>query len=285
MNVRVVVLSLLLICAAQAQDAALPRADAIFIHGNIYTGVVDKAAFNAIKRAQAVAVRGDRIQAVGENAEILKLKGPNTKVIDLGGKFVMPGFNDAHAHLSQGGFQALHVDLVGTKSLDEFRERIRTNVASAAPGAWILGGGWDETLWPVKTVPTRWDIDEVTTNHPVFLQRVDGHVAVANTRALQLASVTLASKQPEGGKIDRDQNGQPTGILRETARDAVTAVIPKPNHDKRRAAIEAALADASEWGVTSAQDGSSWDDFLIYEELQKEGKLTARIYEWLPFDA
>ena len=111
------------------------------------------------------------------------------------------------------------------------------------------------------------------------------HVAVANTRALQLASVTLASKAA-GGRQDRPRsNGQPTGILRETARDAVTAVIPKPNHDKRRAAIEAALADAAESGVTSAQDGSSWDDFLIYEELEKEGKLTARIYEWLPFDA
>jgi len=285
MNVRVVVLSLLLICAAQAQDAALPRADAIFIHGNIYTGVVDKAAFNAIKRAQAVAVRGDRIQAVGENAEILKLKGPNTKVIDLGGKFVMPGFNDAHAHLSQGGFQALHVDLVGTKSLDEFRERIRTNVASAAPGAWILGGGWDENLWPVKTVPTRWDVDEVSAGHPVFLERVDGHIAVANTRALQLASITIASRDPKAGKIDRDANGQPTGILRETARQAITDAIPPPTHDERRSAMQRALAEAARWGVTSVQDNSGdWDDFHVLEEIEKDGTLTARISEWLPFN-
>ena len=285
MNVRVVVLSLLLICAAQAQDAAPPRADAIFIHGNIYTGVVDKAAFNAIKRAQAVAVRGDRIQAVGENAEILKLKGPNTKVIDLGGKFVMPGFTDAHAHLSQGGFQALHVDLVGTKSLDEFRERIRTNVASAAPGAWILGGGWDENLWPVKTVPTRWDVDEVSAGHPVFLERVDGHIAVANTRALQLASITIASRDPKAGKIDRDANGQPTGILRETARQAITDAIPPPTHDERRSAMQRALAEAARWGVTSVQDNSGdWDDFHVLEEIEKDGTLTARISEWLPFN-
>ena len=285
MNVRVVVLSLLLICAAQAQDAAPPRADAIFIHGNIYTGVVDKAAFNAIKRAQAVAVRGDRIQAVGENAEILKLKGPNTKVIDLGGKFVMPGFNAAHAHLSQGGFQALHVDLVGTKSLDEFRERIRTNVASAAPGAWILGGGWDENLWPVKTVPTRWDVDEVSAGHPVFLERVDGHIAVANTRALQLASITIASRDPKAGKIDRDANGQPTGILRETARQAITDAIPPPTHDERRSAMQRALAEAARWGVTSVQDNSGdWDDFHVLEEIEKDGTLTARISEWLPFN-
>ncbi len=285
MNVRVALLSLLLICVAQAQEAAPPRADAIFIHGNIYTGVVDKAAFNAIKRAQAVAVRGDRIQAVGENAEILKLKGPNTQVIELGGKFVMAGFNDAHAHLSEGGFQALHVNLVGTRSLDEFRERIRANVASAAPGAWILGGGWDENLWPVKTVPTRWDVDEVSAGHPVFLERVDGHIAVANTRALQLASITIASRDPKGGKIDRDANGQPTGILRETARQAITDAIPPPTHDERRAAMERALAEAARWGVTSVQDNSGdWDDFHVLEEIEKDGKLTTRISEWLPFN-
>ncbi len=285
MNVRVVVLSLLLTSAAQGQEAAPPRADAIFIHGNIYTGVVDKAAFNAIKRAQAVAVRGDRIQAVGENAEILKLKGPNTQVIDLGGKFVMPGFNDAHAHLSQGGFQALHVNLVGTKSLDEFRERIRANVASAAPGAWILGGGWDENLWPVKTVPTRWDVDEVSAGHPVFLERVDGHIGVANTRALQLASITIASRDPKAGKIDRDTNGQPNGILRETARQAITDAIPPPTHDERRSAMERALAEAARWGVTSVQDNSGdWDDFQVLEQIEIDGKLTARISEWLPFN-
>jgi len=286
MKVKIAALMLCATCLTWAQDAApKPKADAIYVHGNVYTGMPMGASLGGVKREQAIAVRGDRIIAVGSNDEILKLKGPETSVIELGGKFVMPGFNDAHTHLAEGGFEKLTVNLVGAKSLDEFRERIRAKAEKAEPNAWIVGGGWDETLWPVKTVPTRWDIDEVTTNHPVFLQRVDGHVAVANTRALQLASVTLASKQPEGGKIDRDQNGQPTGILRETARDAVTAVIPKPNHDKRRAAIEAALADAAESGVTSAQDGSSWDDFLIYEELEKEGKLTARIYEWLPFDA
>ena len=285
MRVKILALLLCAACATWAQDASpKPKADVIFVHGNVYTGVPLGASLGGVKREQAIAVRGDRIDAVGPNEEILKLKGPDTKVVELGGKFVMPGFNDAHTHLAAGGFEKLTVNLVGVRSLDEFRERIRAKVEKAEPNAWIVGGGWDETLWPVKATPTRWDIDEVTTTHPVFLGRVDGHVAVANTRALQLASVTLASKEPAGGKIDRDANGQPTGILRETARDAVSAVIPKPNHDKRRAAIEAALADAAEWGVTSAQDGSSWDDFLIYEELQKEGKLTLRIYEWLPFD-
>jgi predicted amidohydrolase YtcJ len=285
MKVKILALMLCATGVTWAQDAPpKPKADVIYVHGNVYTGMPMGASLGGVKREQAIAVRADRIDAVGPNEEILKLKGANTVVVELGGKFVMPGFNDAHTHLAAGGFEKLTVNLVGAKSLDEFRERIRAKVEKAEPNAWIVGGGWDETLWPVKATPTRWDIDEVTTTHPVFLERVDGHIAVANTRALQLASVTLASKEPAGGKIDRDANGQPTGILRETARDAVTAVIPKPNHDKRRAAIEAALADASEWGVTSAQDGSSWDDFLIYEELQKEGKLTLRIYEWLPFD-
>ena len=285
MKLKILALMLCATGVTWAQDAPpKPKADVIYVHGNVYTGMPMGASLGGVKREQAIAVRGDRIDAVGPNEEILKLKGPDTVVIELGGKFVMPGFNDAHTHLAAGGFEKLTVNLVGAKSLDEFRERIRAKVEKAEPNAWIVGGGWDETLWPVKATPTRWDIDEVTTTHPVFLERVDGHIAVANTRALQLASVTLASKEPAGGKIDRDANGQPTGILRETARDAVTAVIPKPNHDKRRAAIEAALADAAEWGVTSAQDGSSWDDFLIYEELQKEGKLTLRIYEWLPFD-
>jgi len=267
------------------QPPAKPKADVIFTHGNVYTGVPVMSAFKAIKRAEAIAVRGDRIEAVGENAEILKLKGPDTQIIDLGGHFVMPGFNDAHAHLMDGGFEKMNVNLVGVKSLDEFRERIRAKLNTAAPGDWILGDGWDENLWPVRALPSRWDIDEITTDHPVFLGRVDGHIAVANSRALQLASITIASRDPKGGKIDRDANGQPIGILRETARQAVEDAVPKPTHDKRRQAMELALAEAASWGVTSVQDNSgSWEDFQVLEELEKAGKLTARISEWLPFD-
>jgi predicted amidohydrolase YtcJ len=286
MNMRTALVLSLSLCTAQAQDPpAKPKADLIFVHGNVYTGVADGSSFKSIKRAQAIAVRGDRIEAVGENAEILKLKGADTEVIDLGGKFIMPGFNDAHAHLSEGGSERLNVNLIGVKSLEEFRERIRAKVNAAAPGDWVLGGGWDENLWPVKTVPTRWDVDEVSSDHPVFLQRVDGHIAVANTRALQLASITIASRDPKGGKIDRDSNGQPNGILRETARAAVVNAIPEPTHDKRRQAMESALAEAAQWGVTSVQDNSqSWEDFKILEEIEKDGKLTARISEWLPFD-
>ena len=261
-----------------------PKADIIYVHANVYTSIPANTSFGSILRQEAIAVRADRIQAVGKNVDIEKMKGPQTEVVDLGGHFVMAGFNDAHLHLSGAGLQKLNVDLVGVKSLEEMRERVRARVESAVPGEWILGGGWDETMWPVKVTPNRWDLDEVSSGHPVFLDRVDGHIAVANTRALQLASITLASRDPEGGQIDRDTNGQPTGILRETAVQAVLVVIPKPSHDRRRRGVELALADLAQHGVTSAQDYSTWDDFTIYEELEKEGKLTARISEWLPFD-
>ncbi len=266
-----------------ADEPAKPKADVIFVHGNVYTGVVESSAFKSIRRAEAIAVRGGRIEEVGESADVLKLRGPDTQVIDLGGKFVMPGFNDAHMHLAAAGLQLLDVNLTGVKSIDEFRERLRAKAEAAAPGEWILGGGWDETLWPVKTPPTRFDLDEVASVHPVFLERVDGHSAVANARALQLASITLASRDPKGGKIERDESGQPNGLLRDTAMQAVQDVIPAPTHDKRRQAMESALAELARWGVTSAQDFSSWEDFQVLEEIEKEGTLTARVIEWLTF--
>jgi predicted amidohydrolase YtcJ len=268
-----------------AQNAAPPsKADVIFTHANVYTGAVGVGSLGSTKRAEAIALRDDRILAVGSREDIAKLKGPQTKLIDLGGHFVMPGFNDAHMHLASAGLEKLNVNMVGTKTLDEFRERLRVKVEAAAPGAWVVGEGWDETLWPAKVPPTRWDLDEVSGDHPVFLVRVDGHIAVANTRALQLASVTVASKDPAGGKIDRDEGGTPTGILREKAQGLMRAAMPQPTHEVRRQAIELALADLASHGITSAQDFSSWEDFQVYEELEKEGKLTARISEWLPFD-
>jgi len=262
-----------------------PKADLIFLHANVYTGVPDNTPFASIDREEAIAVRGDRIEAVGKILDLQKLKGPQTQVIDLGGHFVMPGFNDAHLHLEDSGMTKMSVDVTGAKSLDELRERVQKKVGEARAGEWILGSGWDETLWPVKVPPTRWDLDEVADGHPVFLVRIDGHIAVANTRALQLGSITLASRDPQGGHIDRNEAGEPTGILRETAQGAVTNVIPKPTHAQRRQALEVALADLAEHGVTSAQDYSPvWENFQIYEDLEKEGKLTARITEWLPFD-
>jgi predicted amidohydrolase YtcJ len=286
MKLAAVVLLLYSVAMPQAPSKSeTPKADQIFLHGNIYTGVKNSSSFVQVERAQAIAVRGDRILAVGTDADISKLKGPDTQVVDLQGHFVMPGFNDAHVHLAMSGFQKFEVNLDGVKSLDEFRERIKARANTAAAGEWLVGRGWDETLWPVKTTPTRWDVDAVSGDHPVYLDRVDGHIAVANTKALQLAGISVASRDPQGGKIDRDETGTPTGILRETARDAVLAVKPRATHEQRRRALESALNEAAQWGITSVQDNSSWDDFQVYEELEHEGKLPVRISEWLPFDA
>ena len=264
------------------------KADVIFVAGDIFTyplpsGVKDARAVP--QRVQALAVAEGKVMAVGSNADIEKLKGPKTQVIDLGGHFAMPGFNDAHTHLASGGFEKLNVDLVGTKSLDEMKQRIAVRAKAAAPGEWITGRGWDHTKWTEQKTPTRQDIDSVSGDHPAIFNRVDGHIAIANSAALKAAGITAQTPDPHGGKIDRDEQGEPTGILRETAMGAVFNKIPPPTAAQRRRAIELALADAAQWGITSAQDNSDWEDFLTYEQLEKEGKLTLRISEWLPFDA
>jgi predicted amidohydrolase YtcJ len=272
------------------QSSAKPTADSIYIHANIYTGVVGDASFHGAQRAQAMAVRGDKVLAVGSESDVMKLKGQQTNVVDLHGRFVMPGFNDAHMHLTEAGFKKLTVDLTGTRSLQEFQERIRKRLEAAEPLEWIAGSGWDETLWRNSQLPTRSDIDEVTIDHPVFLVRIDGHVAVANTLALKMAHVTLASKDPQGGEIAHDSSGAPNGILRETAQTLVSSLIPRPTPQKQRQAIEAALHDIARSGVTSAQDFSgdtgeeNLANFKILEQIESEGKLTVRISEWLPFD-
>jgi predicted amidohydrolase YtcJ len=287
----VVFLGLTMTSLASAQPQTSP--ETVFINGDVYTGAISilaKGSQNAYagamedKRVQAIAVAGGKITAVGANEEIQKLRGPNTQVVDLHGHFVMPGFNDAHTHLAFAGFAKLNVKLVGTKSLEEMQQRIAARSQTAAPGEWLLGEGWDHTLWASQKLPTRQDLDAVTGDHPAIFSRVDGHIAVANTAALKVAGITAQTADPHGGKIDHDDQGEPTGILRETAQRAVRTKIPKPTPEQRRRGLELALADAAQWGITSVQDLSEWDDFLVFEQLEKEGKLTLRVAEWLPFD-
>jgi predicted amidohydrolase YtcJ len=252
-------------------------ADAIFLNADIYTGAPSPA------HARAIAVRDGRIIVVGTDEVVRKLKGNKTQVIDLGGHFVMPGFNDAHLHLAGGGLEKLNVNLNGAKSLSEMQARIALRVAETPLGTWITGRGWDHTAWPQQQLPTRQDIDALTGAHPAFFTRTDGHIAVANSAALRAAGVTRKTQDPQGGQIDRDPSGEPTGILRESALEMISAKIPAPPPEMRRHAIELALQEAASWGVTSVQDNSSWEDFLVYEDLEREGKLTVRITEWLPF--
>ncbi|HEX6879421.1 MAG TPA: amidohydrolase [Terriglobales bacterium] len=269
-----------------AQDKKkMEPADAIFINGNIWTGVKNGS---ATAKAQALAVKADRLVAVGTNDEVRKLKDGKTVVIDLGGRFVMPGFNDAHLHLSGGGFEKMQVDLVGTKSLADMKQRIAEHAKTAAPKEWLLGRGWDHTKWNEQVLPTRQDIDSVTGDHPAIFGRVDGHISVANSAALKLAGIDRNTKDPDGGKIDHDSNGEPTGILRESAVGLVGEKIPPPTPSQVRKAMELALAEAARWGLTSVQsqllNNREWADFLVCEDLEREGKLTARVTMWLPFD-
>ncbi len=257
------------------QDVAI-KPDTIFVNGDIYTQATPS-------RVQAIAVGGGKILAIGSNEEIVKLKQGNTQVVDLGGRFVMPGFNDAHVHLASAGFSQLSVDLRGTSNLQGMQHLIGLRVNQAAPGEWIQGSGWDHTLWPGQMLPTRQDIDRMTNGHPAIFVRIDGHIAIANTAALKAAGITAQTQAPQGGKIDHDAQGEPTGILREGAQELVLAKVPPPTPEQRRHAAELALADAARWGITSAQDYSDWDDFLVFEDLEREGKLTLRISEWLVF--
>jgi predicted amidohydrolase YtcJ len=266
----------------------------IFVHGNVYPGVVSGMTKSGtswvsraepLPRAQAIAVSGDRIVAVGSDAEIQELKGKHTQVVDLGRHFVMPGFNDAHVHLANAGFEKLNVNLAGVRSLAEMQERIAARAKTTPAGEWLAGRGWDHTRWPRQELPIHEDIDQVTGDHPAVFTRVDGHIAVANSAALKLAGITASTPDPKGGQIDRYPGGEPTGILRETAKDDLLAKVPQPSQAQRRRALELALADAAQSGITSAQDNSVWEDFLIFEDLENEDKLTLRIAEWLPFDA
>jgi predicted amidohydrolase YtcJ len=275
--------TLLVTISASAQQPA----DTIYLHGNILTGTHLRPNDPSTTPAKvaALAIANGKIIAAGENTAILKLKGPKTQVIDLHGAFAMPGFNDAHTHIGEAGRQRLSVNLVGVHSLAEMQQRIRTYVASAKPGTWIQGGGWDQTLWADITLPSRTDLDAVTNGHPAIFRRVDGHMAVANSAALAAANITSATPDPAGAKIDRDPSGNPTGILREPAAyTIVLSKIPPPTLEERRQALAVAIADVVSNGVTTVQDNSDWEDFLALEELEHTNKLPLRIAEWMDFN-
>jgi hypothetical protein len=263
--------------------AAVP--DLIYFNGVIYTG----NGFDTDKpeTVQAIAIARGKIIAVGTTDKITRLAGPGTKLRDLNSTatshYIFPGFNDAHTHLGSAGQTKLNVDLTGVQSLAAMLAKVQEFAQAAPPAHWLTGGNWDHTLWANKVLPTRQDLDKVTGDHPAFLDRIDGHIAIANTAALKAAGITGQTKAPEGGAIDLDASGEPTGILRESAQELVERVIPPPTHDERRRGLELAIADAVAHGVTTVQDFSDWQDFLVFEELEKEGKLDVRVSEWIPF--
>jgi predicted amidohydrolase YtcJ len=254
-----------------------PIANLIVTNAKVWTGD------DAHPQAQAVAILGERIMAVGSSAEMEILRGPGTKVIDAGGKLLLPGFNDAHLHFVEGGQGLDSIQLNDTTSSEEFARRVAAKVKSTSKGEWILGGDWDETKWPGAKLPTKELIDSLTPNNPVFLDRYDGHAALANSVALRMAHIDAQTPDPPGGVIVRDAQGVPTGVLKDAAEYAILKIIPPRSHGQRLAAIRRALAYAASLGVTSFQEMNdentdSFADISAYDELLQSGELTARVY-------
>lgn len=301
-------LNRLFAAAACALAAAVPlsaqtappgaAADLVLLNGKIFVG--DSSG----RTVQAIAVRDGRITLAGHNDQAQRVVGETTRVIDLHGRFVTPGFNDAHVHLAAGGGALLNVDLTGVTSVAEVERRVRTAAATTPVGEWILGRGWDQTRLPAAELgpggwPTRAVLDRAAPNHPVILTRVDGHTSWVNAAALRIAGISRQTPNPAGGEIVRDANGEATGILKEDpARSLVTEKVPAPSPAQIRRQILAAMELASRTGVTSVQSdvspvaaGSATPDspalpdaFRVLQELHRADSLTVRVYAWYPLE-
>lgn len=252
-------------------------ADLILLNGKIWT------VNEALPQAEAVACRNGRIMAVGATSEIRQLADDKTTIVDLAGKLVVPGFNDAHVHFFSGGRGLASVQLRDARSAEEFRTRIRDFAAQLSKGRWVLEGNWDHESWTPANLPSRQMIDGVTPDNPVFIQRLDGHMALANSLALRMAGVTRATVDPPGGAIVRDEEGEPTGVLKDAAMGLVGRVVPPETEAEITEAVKAAMRYAAENGVTSVQDMSAAPGVLaVYQKLLANGELTVRVYAHQP---
>jgi predicted amidohydrolase YtcJ len=273
MKRKLAIYFLIVMTGIHANSQSRPSATLIVTNAVIYT--VDKQH----PRAEAVAVIGDRIVAVGSRAEVDSWRGPQTKIINAGGKLVVPGFNDAHLHFISGGEQLNQVNLTDAGSAQEFARRIAAQVSKTPKGEWILGGRWDETKWPKPDLPTRELVDPVTGDTPIFVERYDGHQSLANSAAMKLAGINAKTADVPGGVIVRDASGNPTGIFKDAAQNLISKAIPPMSHERRMRAARRALEHAAALGVTSVQDmNPEFADVAVYSELAEKGELTARIY-------
>jgi len=284
---RAVKCSLLLLCCSLVMMNCVrsgdEMADLILVNGTLWT------ANSSQPWAEAVAVDGERIHRVGRTAEIKKLAGQKTRVIDLDGALVLPGFIDSHTHFLEGGFSLSSIQLRDVTSREQFVKRVEEKARGLRKGDWILHGNWDHEQFSPPELPRKEWIDGVSAQNPVCVCRYDEHIALANSLALAIGGITKDTKSPQGGEIQKDpETGEPTGILRDAAMDLVMRHIPQPSVETNQEAAETALRHARELGVTSLNDmadGSSFAASLaVYQELLKEDKLTARIHLYIPID-
>jgi predicted amidohydrolase YtcJ len=264
--------------ASRASSARARRGvSLLLVNGKVFTGDARGTT------AEAVAVEGNRIVAVGSTREI-ESRYAGARRVDLRGRLVTAGFNDAHLHFLNGGLSLFRVDLNGARTPAEAKRRVAEKARELPEGAWLLGRGWDNTLWGGQW-PTKEALDEAAPRNPVFVQRVDGHTSWANSLALSKANVTRETRDPEGGEIVRDARGEPTGILKETAGALVARVVPAPTREEKMRALERSLAEARRYGITSVSDSiSGYDTLELYRELLAQNKLTVRVAEWLNFN-
>lgn len=247
-----------------------------FINGKVYT-VNDKQPL-----AEAVVTDGNKIIFVGSDDEAQKFIDTSTEVIDLNGKLMLPGFIDNHVHFITGGFYLLGIDLRPANSTAEFKSILK-EYAAKHPGKWITGGYWNHENWEVKDLPTKEMIDEVVPDQPVFVERLDGHMGVANSFALKLAGITKDTETPEGGLIVKDPlTGEPTGVLKDNAMNLIYRIIPEPTDEENYEALLAALEEAKRLGITSVHDITFPDALKAFERARAEEKLTCRIYTRWP---
>ena len=246
--------------------------DLLFVNGRILT--IDPE----VPLAEAVAVHQGRIFAVGSNADLDGLKSRASKVIDLQGATLMPGFIDAHTHFVSGGMSLANVNLVGAFTMAEMQRRVAAKVETTLDGTWIVGRGWDHTKRTDEVAwPTKEDLDLVAPAHPVYLGRVDGHVGWANSRAMALAGISADSPDPYGGQIMRDEQGEPTGIMLETAKNLVQDILPEPDYAAREQGLTLALEEAARFGITSIHDNAPAEDLALMRDFHEHGALTVRV--------
>ena len=256
-----------------AQRPVAPSADLVVTNARIYT--VD----DARPVVAAMAIRNGSIVFTGSAREALTLRGANTRVVDMGGRTIIPGMVDAHAHLLGLGQSLRNVDLVGTKSLDEVIARVVERAKGQPAGAWILGRGWDQNDWSDTRFPTHDALSRALPNNPVWLTRVDGHAGYGNAAAMRAAGVTTATVDPSGGKIERTGTREPTGVFIDNAKSLVERSIPAPTREDNRRAIAAAIAESHKWGLVGLHDaGESRTTVDLLEEMAKAGQIPFRLY-------
>jgi predicted amidohydrolase YtcJ len=265
------------LCLLPPHAAPPDEAPDLILHGGAVIQVEGPAG-----GATALAIRGNRITFVGGDTEALALKGPGTRIVELGGRTVIPGLIDAHGHVSSLGFAAEKVDALATRSAGEVAELVKEAATRIPPGEWIRGRGWDQNDWADTAFPTREILDRAAPAHPVVLERIDGHAIWVNTRALEVAGISRKAPDPPGGMVHRDGEGFPTGILVDNAAILVEAKIPAPGRERRKAAILRALNLCLDAGLTGVHDaGISMEEAALYRELAAEGALPIRVYAML----